>query len=86
MPHDSLNGHLLNVVLSAGQNLLAAPSGDRSKMSLFNQDKWRFHISFLEVIAKKHRQRARRELKIMSSILRRNFLASVNIKLFSSWS
>ena len=82
MLHDSLNGHLvLNVKLSAGQNLLAAPSEDLSKLLLFDQDKWRPHISFLEVISKKHRQRSRRELEILSSILRRNFLANVNIKL-----
>lgn len=75
MPHDSLNGHLvLNVKLSAGQNLLAALSEDLSKLLVFDQDKWRLHISFLEVISKKHRQRARRELEILSSIIKEEVL------------
>lgn len=75
MPHDSLNGHLvLNVKLSAGQNLLAAPSEDLSKLSVFDQDKWRLHISFLEVISKKNRQRARRELENLSPIIKEEVL------------
>lgn len=75
MPHDSLNGHLvLSVKLSAGQNLLAAPSEDLSKLSVFDQDKWRLHISFLEVISKKNRQRARRGLEILSPIIKEEVL------------
>lgn len=75
MPHDSLNGHLvLSVKLSAGQNLLAALSEDLSKLSVFDQDKWRLHISFLEVISKKNRQRARRELENLSPIIKEEVL------------